>query len=61
MSFSTITVSRVIMALWNRPSFQAMRTYNDEPIVVQREVKAVAIGVEVNLKLGSVGGFRTMA
>jgi len=34
-----------------------MRSYENEPIVVQREVKAVAIpaGVEVNLKLGSVG------
>src|SRR6202012_724987 len=34
-----------------------MRVYENEPIVVQREVKAVAIpaGVEVNLKLGSVG------
>ncbi|HLW22894.1 MAG TPA: putative Fe-S cluster assembly protein SufT [Steroidobacteraceae bacterium] len=34
-----------------------MRSYDNEPIVVQREVKAVAIpaGVEVNLKLGSVG------
>ena len=34
-----------------------MRSYANEPIVVQREVKAVAIpaGVEVNLKLGSVG------
>jgi probable FeS assembly SUF system protein SufT len=32
-------------------------SYENEPIVVQREVKAVAIpaGVEVNLKLGSVG------
>jgi hypothetical protein len=43
-------------------SFQAMRTYDNEPIVLQREVKAVAIaaGVEVNLKLGSVGGFRSV-
>ena len=34
-----------------------MRAYENEPIVVQREVKAVAIpaGAEVNLKLGSVG------
>ena len=34
-----------------------MPSYENEPIVVQREVKAVAIpaGVEVNLKLGSVG------
>ncbi len=34
-----------------------MSSYENEPIVVQREVKAVAIpaGVEVNLKLGSVG------
>jgi probable FeS assembly SUF system protein SufT len=34
-----------------------MRSYENEPIVVQREVKAVAIpaGVEVNLRLGSVG------
>ena len=34
-----------------------MRSYENEPIVVQREVKAVTIpaGVEVNLKLGSVG------
>ena len=34
-----------------------MRSYDNEPIVVQREVKAVAIpaGVEVNLKLGAVG------
>jgi probable FeS assembly SUF system protein SufT len=34
-----------------------MHTYENEPIVVQRPVKAVAIpaGVEVNLKLGSVG------
>ena len=34
-----------------------MHTYENEPIVVQREVKAVAIpaGVEVNLKLGQVG------
>ena len=34
-----------------------MRSYENEPIVVQREVQAVAIpaGVEVNLKLGSVG------
>ena len=34
-----------------------MRSYENEPIVVQREVKAVAIpaGAEVNLKLGSVG------
>ena len=34
-----------------------MQSYENEPIVVQREVKAVAIpaGVEVNLKLGSVG------
>jgi hypothetical protein len=44
-------------------SFQAMRSFENEPIVVQREVKAVAVaaGVEVNLKLGSVGSFRTMA
>jgi len=34
-----------------------MRGYENEPIVVTRQVKAVAIpaGVEVNLKLGSVG------
>src|SRR5260221_10001086 len=34
-----------------------MHSYENEPIVVQREVKAVAIpaGVDVNLKLGSVG------
>ncbi|HEY5264223.1 MAG TPA: putative Fe-S cluster assembly protein SufT [Steroidobacteraceae bacterium] len=34
-----------------------MRSYDNEPIVVQREVKAVAIpaGVEVNLKQGAVG------
>jgi len=34
-----------------------MRSYDNEPIVVQRQVKAVAIpaGVEVNLKQGSVG------
>ena len=34
-----------------------MHSYENEPIVVQREVKAVAIpaSVEVNLKLGSVG------
>lgn len=34
-----------------------MRTYENEPIVVQRDVKAVAIpaGAEVNLKLGQVG------
>jgi probable FeS assembly SUF system protein SufT len=34
-----------------------MPSYENEPIVVQRDVKAVAIpaGVEVNLKLGSVG------
>ena len=34
-----------------------MYSHENEPIVVQREVKAVAIpaGVEVNLKLGSVG------
>ena len=34
-----------------------MHGYENEPIVVQREVKAVAIpaGAEVNLKLGSVG------
>jgi probable FeS assembly SUF system protein SufT len=34
-----------------------MSAHENEPIVVQREVKAVAIpaGVEVNLKLGSVG------
>src|SRR3984957_21331575 len=34
-----------------------MRAYENEPIVVQREVKAVAIpvGAEVNLKLGQVG------
>ncbi|HEY0749259.1 MAG TPA: putative Fe-S cluster assembly protein SufT [Steroidobacteraceae bacterium] len=34
-----------------------MRSYENEPIVVQREVKAVAIpaGTEVTLKLGSVG------
>ena len=34
-----------------------MHSYENEAIVVQREVKAVAIpaGVEVNLKLGSVG------
>jgi metal-sulfur cluster biosynthetic enzyme len=34
-----------------------MHSYENEPIVVQRDVKAVAIpaGVEVNLKVGSVG------
>ncbi|HEX3913025.1 MAG TPA: putative Fe-S cluster assembly protein SufT [Steroidobacteraceae bacterium] len=34
-----------------------MRSYENEPIVVQRDVKAVAIpaGAEINLKLGSVG------
>jgi probable FeS assembly SUF system protein SufT len=34
-----------------------MHSYEIEPVVVQRDVKAVAIpaGVEVNLKLGSVG------
>ncbi len=34
-----------------------MHSYENEPIVVQRDVKAVAIpaGIEVNLKLGSVG------
>src|ERR1700761_5682574 len=34
-----------------------MRGYENEPIVVQRDVKAIAIpaGVEVNLKLGQVG------
>ncbi len=34
-----------------------MRGYENEPIVVQRDVKAVAIpaGTEANLKLGSVG------
>jgi probable FeS assembly SUF system protein SufT len=34
-----------------------VRTYENEPIVVQRDVKAVAIpaGTEVNLKLGQVG------
>jgi probable FeS assembly SUF system protein SufT len=34
-----------------------MHSYENEPIVVQRPVKAIAIpaGVEVNLKLGSVG------
>src|SRR5258708_30578998 len=34
-----------------------MHSYEHDPTVVQREVKAVAIpaGVEVNLKLGSVG------
>jgi len=34
-----------------------MRTHENEPIVVQRDVKAVAIpaGVEVNLKVGAVG------
>ena len=34
-----------------------MHSYENEPIVVQREVKAAAIpaGVEVNLKIGSVG------
>lgn len=34
-----------------------MRGYENEPFVVQRDVKAVAIpaGVEVNLKLGQVG------
>ena len=34
-----------------------MRSYENEPIVVQRDVKAIAIpaGIEVNLKLGSVG------
>jgi hypothetical protein len=35
----------------HRTSFQAMRSYENESIAVQREVKAVAIGggVEVNL------------
>src|ERR1700692_705594 len=39
-----------------------MHSYENEPIVVQREVKAVAIpaGAEVNLKLGS-GGYITQA
>ena len=34
-----------------------MNSHENEPIVVQRDVKAIAIpaGVEVNLKLGSVG------
>ena len=34
-----------------------MYSHENEPIVVQRDVKAIAIpaGVEVNLKLGSVG------
>jgi probable FeS assembly SUF system protein SufT len=34
-----------------------MQRYENEPIVVQRDVKAVAIpaGIEVNLKLGQVG------
>jgi probable FeS assembly SUF system protein SufT len=34
-----------------------VRTYENEPIVVQRDVKAVAIpaGAEVNLRLGQVG------
>jgi probable FeS assembly SUF system protein SufT len=34
-----------------------MHSYENEPIVVQREVKAIAIpaGIEVNLKVGSVG------
>ena len=34
-----------------------MRSYENEPVVVQREVKAVAIpaGAEITLKLGSVG------
>ena len=34
-----------------------MHSYENEPVVVQRDVKAVAIpaGVEVSLKLGSVG------
>jgi probable FeS assembly SUF system protein SufT len=34
-----------------------MRSHENEPIVVQRDVKAVAIpaGVEVNLKIGQVG------
>jgi probable FeS assembly SUF system protein SufT len=34
-----------------------MHSHENEPVVVQRDVKAVAIpaGVEVNLKLGSVG------
>ena len=34
-----------------------MRSYENEAIVVQRDVKAIAIpaGAEVNLKLGSVG------
>ncbi len=34
-----------------------MHSYENEPVVVQREVKAVAIpaGIEVTLKLGSVG------
>src|SRR6202142_140869 len=34
-----------------------MNSHENQPIVVQREVKAVAIpaGIEVNLKLGSVG------
>lgn len=44
-------------------SFQAMRSNEVELIVVQREVEAVAIaaGIEVNLKLHSVGSFRTVA
>src|ERR1700737_716921 len=39
-----------------------MHSYENEPIVVQRDVKAIAIpaGVEVNLKLGS-GGYITQA
>jgi hypothetical protein len=34
-----------------------MHSYENEPIVVHRQVKAVAIpaGAEVNLKIGSVG------
>src|ERR1700731_3748210 len=34
-----------------------MHSYENEPVVVQRDVKAIAIpaGVEVNLRLGSVG------
>jgi hypothetical protein len=43
-------------------SFQAMRLSENESMAVRREVKGVAIGggVDVNLKLGSVGSFRAM-
>jgi probable FeS assembly SUF system protein SufT len=40
-----------------------MRSYENEPIVVQREVKAVSIpaGTEISLKLGSVGNLFRIA